>query len=795
MSSDGHDREELETRYLERQYLERQRKSWRSGSPLRLNDLLRDAPSPDVAAELWLDCIYAEFRFRIDNGESASLTDYGEGHPSLRHALADLEDVHRSAVSSSVPSGSPSDRYHVQEAIGRGGMASVYRALDTERGTAVALKVLHSFGPRDESTYRRFAREIEALTDLDVDGVVTLLDASLDSDTPFLVTELLGGTDLRAWLEEHSPLPISVACEITSQAAAALGELHERGWVHRDIKPGNLQIEETGTSPTALRVSILDLGMAKFVEAAQEDALTSSRDLLGTIDYVAPEQVEAAEQVSSSADIFSLGCTLFELLTGRKPWDGGSIIARLVARTATDAPLVTTLRSDVPPKLSELVSKMLERDPRKRTLTAKDISSQLRAVVIDVEPVAIHQRPARTLRHPILAPSRLRPLLSWAATSGDLKRACRLALPLAGYWIASDQARDGLETLEVLSHERCDQRPLDRANVHLAAASLALAEDDDERADSEYRAALAEVLRSRTRLATTAVLSDLSRTRPPEPHRLDGPLGPILNEVGNLFFDRGDLESAQECYEEAVGSSQAHGQNHNLAHHLLNLSRVEFERGNLSSVEDLSERAAHLYLQETTRSGTAMTEITKGSVLCEQRRLDEAEALFRSAQDAFRSEQDFRGVAVSWNNLAHAAFLRGDAHEAAQRLRLSESLCADADPLRLTISLSRARFAIVNDDRKVARHALQDAFERSASPDRPLRRHAVLQCLVELLARDGDLELAAELLAALDRDCAKNRWPRPQRRRDGLDDTLPSPALEPSANERSSFEIARSVLH
>ncbi len=212
--------------------------------------------------------------------------------------------------------------YLILDKLGQGGMGMVFKARHRRLGRVGALKILPPSFARDRSAVLRFRREVEAAGRLKHPNVVAALDADEDRGVHFLVMDYVEGKDLDHIVRERGPLPVGQAVDCLIQAARGLEAAHAAGIVHRDIKPGNLMLDQAGA------VRVLDLGLARIADAANPFNKTAARRLtesgmyMGTIDFMAPEQAEDSHRVDHRADIYSLGCTLFYLLTGREPFPG-----------------------------------------------------------------------------------------------------------------------------------------------------------------------------------------------------------------------------------------------------------------------------------------------------------------------------------------------------------------------------------------------------------------------------------------------------------------------------------------
>ena len=268
-------------------------------------------------------------------------------------------------------------KYKLLDQIGVGGMGAVYKAVQPAIGRTVALKVMNREILQQPIAVTRFLREIRSAAAVDHPNVVRAYDANCDGDTYFLVMEYVAGQDLKSWIRQNEKLPVGWSCECIRQAALGLEHAFEQGMVHRDIKPSNLLVTQSEHDGLPL-VKILDLGLARFAsETAEEGDLTRSGQVLGTPDYIAPEQARNTKTADIRADIFSLGCTLFEMLTGRLPFPGATVIEKLMARATEDAPAVSSLRQEIPAGLDAVVAQMLARDPNFRYSTPAEVALAL----------------------------------------------------------------------------------------------------------------------------------------------------------------------------------------------------------------------------------------------------------------------------------------------------------------------------------------------------------------------------------------------------------------------------------
>ncbi|HEX4613404.1 MAG TPA: protein kinase, partial [Urbifossiella sp.] len=224
-------------------------------------------------------------------------------------------------------------RYRVLDRIGAGGMGVVYRALQIPLDRVVALKVLHDRLTGRPGFADRFAAEVKTLARLNHPNVVAALDADRAGDRHFLVMEYVDGESLDALVRRRGPLPPGEACQLVEQAARGLHHAYERGIVHRDVKPGNLLLTRGGV------VKVVDFGLARLAAGAGGEPGTVTH-ALGTPDYMAPEQGRDADAADTRADLYSLGCTLFFLLTGRPPFHAATPLQAMLAHQDMPPPPV-----------------------------------------------------------------------------------------------------------------------------------------------------------------------------------------------------------------------------------------------------------------------------------------------------------------------------------------------------------------------------------------------------------------------------------------------------------------------
>jgi eukaryotic-like serine/threonine-protein kinase len=258
-----------------------------------------------------------------------------------------------------------SGKYKLLQLLGVGGMGKVYLCEHIRLKRLVALKVLTLDPKKDASAVERFSREAVAAANLKSPHIVRAHDIDQDGALHYFVMEYVDGSSLQEIVKKHGPLEIPRACHYISQAAVGLQHAHEAGWVHRDIKPGNLLLDRAGT------VKILDMGLARFFYEPGE-GITQQLDnnaVLGTADYLAPEQATNSHEVDIRADIYSLGATFYFLLTGQTPFPTGTTAEKLLAHQMQDPVSVTKLRSEIPPPLETIIKKMMSKKPVHRYQT------------------------------------------------------------------------------------------------------------------------------------------------------------------------------------------------------------------------------------------------------------------------------------------------------------------------------------------------------------------------------------------------------------------------------------------
>ncbi|HEV3261719.1 MAG TPA: protein kinase [Gemmataceae bacterium] len=296
-------------------------------------------------------------------------------------ASARLAAVPSAFQSAPAPAGPPAGlppqladhpKYRILRELGRGGMGVVYQALQTMMDRQVVVKVINQSLLANPDALQRFRREVQAAASLSHPNIVTAYDAEQAGDLHLLVMEFVPGLSLAQVLEQKGPLPVARACHYVRQAALGLQHAFEQGMVHRDIKPQNLMLTPKG------QVKVLDFGLARLRGAGpQAGGLTQTGAFMGTPEYVSPEQATDARTADIRADLYSLGCTLYFLLTGRPPFVADTAVKLVLAHIEKVPTPLHALRAEVPEALSAVVGRLLAKDPGQRYQTPVELAQAL----------------------------------------------------------------------------------------------------------------------------------------------------------------------------------------------------------------------------------------------------------------------------------------------------------------------------------------------------------------------------------------------------------------------------------
>src|SRR5215831_11707885 len=257
-------------------------------------------------------------------------------------------------------------RYVIKRKLGSGGMADVYLAEDQELGRRVALKLLDDRHAADEQFVERFRREAQNAAGLNHPNIVSIFDRGQAEDTYYIAMEFLDGRTLKELVVSRGAAPINVAIEYARQILSALRFAHRHGIVHRDIKPHNVLVDSEG------RVKVTDFGIAR----AGTSQMTETGSIVGTAQYLSPEQAQG-RQVDQRSDLYSLGIVLYELLTGKTPFDGETPVEIAMKHLSNTPSPPSKLRPDVPPELDMVVMRALSKNPDDRYQSADEMEGDL----------------------------------------------------------------------------------------------------------------------------------------------------------------------------------------------------------------------------------------------------------------------------------------------------------------------------------------------------------------------------------------------------------------------------------
>jgi eukaryotic-like serine/threonine-protein kinase len=267
-------------------------------------------------------------------------------------------------------------RYELRGLLGRGGMADVELGYDTQLDRMVAVKILHGRYANDDSFVQRFRREAQAAASLNHPNVVGVYDTGESDGRPFIVMEYVDGRSLKELLATEKVLP-ERAAEIAGEVALGLHYANQRGLVHRDIKPGNIMLNNEG------QVKVTDFGIARAVNA---ETMTQTAAVFGTAAYVAPEQAQGG-RVDGRTDIYALGCVLYEMLTGRQPFQADSAVALAYQHVSANPTPPSQINPEVPPALEAVVLRAMAKNPDDRYADGREMHADLQRAVAGL-PVA-----------------------------------------------------------------------------------------------------------------------------------------------------------------------------------------------------------------------------------------------------------------------------------------------------------------------------------------------------------------------------------------------------------------------
>jgi serine/threonine protein kinase len=258
--------------------------------------------------------------------------------------------------------------YLITDFVGQGGMGQVFKAVHRVMGRVCAVKVLpvHRSTPESQTS---FMREIRMQAKLDCPYLVRAFDAGQDGSVHYLVTEFVAGMDLRKLVRKNGPLPVSQAASIMMQAALGLNYAHNQGLIHRDVKPGNILVTPEG------QAKVSDIGLAGFAQNLLDDPRAGK--IVGTADYISPEQIRSPLDVQPVSDIYSLGCTLYYTACGKVPFPGGDTASKLKRHLEETPWHPRKFSPDLPEDFVDIIADMMDKDPQKRIPTAAEVAARL----------------------------------------------------------------------------------------------------------------------------------------------------------------------------------------------------------------------------------------------------------------------------------------------------------------------------------------------------------------------------------------------------------------------------------
>ncbi|MEM6471737.1 MAG: serine/threonine-protein kinase [Planctomycetota bacterium] len=370
------------------QHCDRFEDAWRGQNALSLSDWVSKIAKPEgpVLRVLAAELITIDLAHRTSRGLRIQLGDYVNAFPDLEDKYVRTIVERRLSAQETTRSSSESTRteliavgdqigdYLIESKAGAGGMGQVYRARHKLMDRAVAIKLLNQSTVEDEVAQQRFLREIRSLAKLSHHNIVTAFDARVFLGRTCLVTEWVDGDDLRELVRRDGPLSTEKALTCVRQAAEGLQYAHSVGLIHRDVKPANLILTPPGV------VKLLDLGLAKLDAHSDfdfhvDDSLTAPHQFVGTAAYISPEQSRGAQSVDHRADVYSLGCTLFYLMTGEPPFRGATTLDTILAHTSEEIPDVNRYPSGavVPQDVVKLLHQMMAKSPSDRPQSMQEV--------------------------------------------------------------------------------------------------------------------------------------------------------------------------------------------------------------------------------------------------------------------------------------------------------------------------------------------------------------------------------------------------------------------------------------
>jgi len=406
-------------------------------------------------------------------------------------------------------------RYELGEQVGKGGMAVTYRARDTLLNRTVAVKVMREQFSSDPTFVERFRREAQAAAGLTHENIAGIYDTGTDGELHYIVMEFVEGENLEERLRRDGPLAPQAAIGVALQVVAALEAAHRRGIVHRDIKPHNILVNREG------RVKVTDFGIAKAIAASSQ---TETGLIMGSVHYFSPEQARG-DPAGPQSDLYSLGCVLFEALTGRRPFEGANPVAVAHKQIYDPPPLPSEFRPDLPEEVESIVLKCLEKSLARRYASAAELRSYLENAR---ERLAERTSRERSRRAPAATGRRWRQALAWVGLVIAIA-----AIAAAAYFLLAQRGQTG----EVLVP---DLTGLDPASARRLLTEIGLSYRAEP--DGLYADVPAGMVARQNPLAT-------SRVQPHSPVTVWISLGPQYATVPDV--SRMSLEQAQRRLRQA----------------------------------------------------------------------------------------------------------------------------------------------------------------------------------------------------------------------------------------------------
>ena len=311
------------------------------------------------------------------------------------------------------------DRYRIADKVGSGGMAIVYRAEDIKTNRSVAIKILKPEYNEDQEFCQRFQREADAISQMTHHNIVNLLDVGIEDGHRYLVMEYVQGKTLKEVIREKGKMSPEVTAQIAIRILAALKHAHQNGIIHRDIKPQNILVHDDG------HIKVADFGIATKMDS---ETLAKTDNVMGSVHYISPEQASGKE-VGTAGDIYSVGVVMYEMLTGKVPYDGDTVVA-VAMQHLRGAPVpISELSPNVPKGLIYVVKKAMEKDPKNRYQSAFDMASDIRAAMAgelnpELEPNVADAQVLRRMPHIRKLPERRK----WRVTRGRMKKAIQIGM-------------------------------------------------------------------------------------------------------------------------------------------------------------------------------------------------------------------------------------------------------------------------------------------------------------------------------------------------------------------------------